>query len=349
VKQVVVRQFGGPEVLEIINQPTPVPGAGEVLVRLTSVGMNHADLMARAGEYKLSSGQPPFTPGIEGGGVVEAAGTAVQDVKAGQRVILSPDAPRRMNPSGGMDGTYTTHYVVPSEQVIRVPDAVPDDQIGALWLSYLTAWGCLVWKQGLRAGQFVGIPAASSSVALAAAQVARHVGAIPIGLTTSAEKIDEIKALPGNAYEHLVLTRAPDGSMARWHREMMSLTGGRGVDVFFDPVAAGEYLNTEIRCLAEHGTIWVYGLLGKPGTVDVSPLIRKYAAIRGWLLNELNANGGEAAREGCRHILQGFESGAYRQHIAAKFGLDDVRRAHEEMARGAHVGKLVLLPQQLPA
>jgi NADPH:quinone reductase-like Zn-dependent oxidoreductase len=306
--------------------------------------MNHADLMGRAGEYKLSSGNPPFTPGIEGGGRIDAIGSGVNGVSVGDRVILSPDAPRRTNATGGMDGTYCTHYVVEAEQVLSAPDSIPDDQLGAIWLSHLTAWGCLVWKQQLRPGQYVGIPAASSSVALAAAQIAREAGGIPIGLTTSAQKVETIKALAENAYEHLVVTRAADGTNARWHRDVLSLTSGHGIDVFFDPVAAGEYLNTEIRCLAEHGTIWVYGLLGKPDIVDVSPLIRKYASIRGWLLNELNADGGGAAAEGCRHILDGFARGVYHQHVDRTFALSDVRQAHEYMARGAHVGKLVLLP-----
>jgi NADPH:quinone reductase-like Zn-dependent oxidoreductase len=342
--QITVPQFGGPEVLAIAELPTPEPAANEVRVALTSIGMNHADLMARAGDYKLSSGNPPFTPGIEGGGRIDAVGAGVQNLKVGDRVILSPDAPRRMNATGGMDGTYATHYIVPAAQVLAAPDPIPDEQLGAIWLSYLTAWGCLVWKQQLRPGQFVGLPAASSSVALAAAQFAREAGAIPIGLTTSAEKIDAIKALPESAYEHLVLTRAPDGSNARWHRDVLSLTEGHGIDVFFDPVAAGEYLNTEIRCLAEHGTIWVYGLLGKPDVVDVSPLIRKYASIRGWLLNELNENGGAAAREGCQHILEALAQRTYRQHIDKTFPLTDVREAHEYMSRGAHLGKLVLIP-----
>ncbi|MGI8906481.1 MAG: alcohol dehydrogenase catalytic domain-containing protein [Candidatus Sumerlaeaceae bacterium] len=344
MKQVVVRQFGGPEVLDLIELPTPQPGNGEVRIALTSIGMNHADLMARRGEYKLSSGEPPFTPGIEGGGMIDALGAGVTTHQIGQRVILSPEAPRRFNTTGGMAGTYATHTIVPSQQAFAAPDSIPDNQLGALWLSYLTAWGCLIWKQRLHAGQFVGLPAASSSVAMAAAQVARAVGAIPIGLTTSTEKVENLRSLHGNAYEHIITTHTAEGGSTRWHREIMSLTADHGIDVFFDPVAAGEYLNAEIRCLAAHATIWVYGLLGRPGTVDVSPLIRKHAAIRGWLLNELSADGGAAAGEGCSHILDGFSEGIYQQHLARTFSLGDVRHAHEEMERGAHIGKFVLIP-----
>ena len=129
-----------------------------------------------------------------------------------------------------------------------------------------------------------------------------------------------------------------------WHREIKRITDGRGVNVFFDPVAAGAYLETEIRCLAQHGVVWVYGLLGQAGKVDVTPLIRKHAAIRGWAQAELVAAGPAAFEPGYRHIVEGFESGAYQQRVAEVFALDDVRQAHETMERGRHIGKLVLKP-----
>jgi NADPH:quinone reductase-like Zn-dependent oxidoreductase len=83
MKRVVVRQFGDVDQLDVLDEPTPQPGRGQVLVRLTSIGMNHADLMARRGEYRLSSGDPPFTPGLEGGGVIEAVGADVSDPRSG--------------------------------------------------------------------------------------------------------------------------------------------------------------------------------------------------------------------------------------------------------------------------
>lgn len=340
MKQVVVRAFGGVDAMEIEEVPTPRPGAGQVLVRLTSIGMNHADLMARRGEYKLSSGEPPFTPGLEGGGVIEAVGEGVDASRVGQRVTLSPDAPRRT--AGGFGGTYRSHYLLPADRALPAPDAVPDEQLGALWLPYLTAWGCLIWKQNLQPGQVVALPAASSSVAPAAAQVVKHAGGVTIGLTSSGDKVDAIQRLDTARYDHLIVTHEPDGAMRPWRRQVREVAPD-GVDVFFDPVAAGEYLDTEIRCLAQHGTIWVYGLLADPGVVDVTPLIRKHAAIRGWALAELTADDA-AWKAGCDAIFQGFVDGVYRQHVAATFRLDDARRAHEEMEEGRHIGKLVLVP-----
>ncbi|MCX5660134.1 MAG: zinc-dependent alcohol dehydrogenase family protein [Planctomycetota bacterium] len=343
MKQVVIRKFGGVEMLDVDELPTPEPGQGEIRVRLTSVGMNHADLMARRGEYRLLSGAPPFTPGLEGGGIIDAIGPSVLDRDVGQRVVLGPEAPRASAGAARIGGTYRSHYICRAEQAWPAPDAIPDNQLGALWLTYLTAWGCLVWKQQIRAGDFVGLPAASSGVALAAAQIVRSLGAVAVGLSTRQEKIDRLKALPESAFDHYVLTH--DGPTLRpWHQDIKKITSGHGIDVYFDPVASGEYLSTEIRSLAQGGAIHVYGLLGEPGPIDIHPLIRKSGTIRGWMLGELTSPGPASFGPGCRHILEGFAQGVYRQHVDQAFPLADVRRAHEVMEAGKHVGKLVLVP-----
>jgi NADPH:quinone reductase-like Zn-dependent oxidoreductase len=196
----------------------------------------------------------------------------------------------------------------------------------------------------LQPGQIVVLPAASSSVALAAAQIVRERGAGPIGLTTSPEKVEILKAIPSCAYEDILVARRGDSTEHEWVNALRRKTRGRGVDVFFDPVAAGEFLQNEIRCLAQRGTIWVYGLLGKPGHLDVTPLIRKWASIRGWVLGELTSADPALVDRACRDLLEGFARGAYRQHIGGTYALGEVRRANEEMELGRHIGKLVLVP-----
>ncbi len=342
MKSVIVKQFGGPQVLDVREEPTPKPGRGQALVRLTSIGMNHADLMARRGEYRLASGDPPFTPGLEGGGVIEAVGEGVEGWQPGHRVILSPDYPRPI--AGPHGGTYRSHALAEPAQLVPAPDAIPDDQLGAIWLPYLTAWGCLVWKQHLDEGQSVAIPAASSSVGLAAAQVVKHVGGVAIGLTTRQSKADALAKLDTSEFDHVIVTHEDDGRMRPWHRDVRERTDGRGVDVCFDPVAAGAYLDAELRCLAQGGTIWVYGLLGKPDVLDVSPLIRLQASIRGWILYELVQAGERAWRSACERILAAFAEGRFRQQVGGRYALDDAQRAHAEMEEGDHVGKLVLVP-----
>lgn len=331
--KVIVKAFGGVDQFQIVEQPDLIPDRQQVVVRLTSIGINYADIMARRGEYKLISGSPPFTPGVEAGGIIEAVGEAVVDRQVGQRVVLSIDAL-----TGRGAGTYQSHYLTTADRTIPAPEGIADHLLGALWLPFMTAWGCLIWKQNLQPGQVVLIPAASSSVALAASQIVKQQGGIAIGTTTSPEKVAKLQAMPEAQFDHLVVTRDRD-----WGKEIRQLTAGKGYHVAFDPIAAGDFLNTEIRLLRQGGTIWVYGLLGQPDIVDVTPLIRKFGAIRGWLLNEITEYP-ESAQRGYQHILAGMAAGEYQLSVAGTFPLKEVAHAHQVMEAGSHIGKFILIP-----
>ncbi|MEM9087416.1 MAG: zinc-binding dehydrogenase [Cyanobacteria bacterium P01_F01_bin.53] len=337
-QQVIVTAFGGIENLQVQQVASQSPGPDEVAITLTSIGMNQADLMARRGEYRLSSGEPPFTPGIEGGGKITAIGTNVRDRKVGQRVILTLGAVAGK-------GTYRTEFIAKSQETIPIPAGIDDTLIGALWLPFMTAWGALAWRQNLQPGQTVLLPAASSSVAIAASQIVKALGGITIGTTTSPAKVEALQALAAAQYDHIVVTSSKvkqPTTQQPWWRTVKKLTKGKGLDVIFDPVAAGEFLHHEIRLLAHGGTLWIYGLLGTPDTIDVSPLIRKDASIRGWLLNFIV--GTPAEIEGYQHILENVAAGNYALPIAARFPLEQVRAAHTEMEAGGHIGKYVLTP-----
>lgn len=350
MQQVIVSQFGGPEVLDVRELDTPDPRGDQVRVRVTSIGLNHADLMGRAGQYKLSTGDPPFTPGLEGGGIVEAHGENVDASWLGRRVTLGPEATRLSRGADRVPGTYRSHLLCKPGDLVAIDTSkqhLPDAALGTLWLSHFTAWGALEWKlQRLGTalqGKHVALTAASSAVALAAAQVVRHHGGRAIGLTSSPSKHDALV----DAYDELIITHDPDGSQRPFRRDLKRLTDGRGVDVVFDPVAAGPYLNELILGLAQHGTIVVYGLLGKPGVVDVTPLIRKHAVIVGYVNDEIfEAPGGghEAIHAGIAHVVEGFAKGVYAQRVARTFPLADVREGHRVMHEGGHVGKLILVP-----
>lgn len=332
--KVVVTTFGGVENLQVVEESPKVLQPNEVAIALKSVGMNQADLMARRGEYRLSSGEPPFTPGIEGGGVIVEVGSQVTDRQIGQRVILSLGA-------AAGNGTYRTRFVTTAQNTLQVPDTIDERLLGALWLPFVTAWGALVGRQNIQSGQIVLLPAASSSVAIAASQIVKQYGGITIGTTTSPEKIDALKKLPAAKYDHIVLTTDSAGSIP-WWKTIKRLTQGHGVDIVFDPVAAGEFLHHEIRLLAQGATLWVYGLLGTPGTLDVSPLIRKDAAIRGWLLNHITNT--PAEQVAYTHILDNVATGNYQMPIAGAFMLEQVQTAHAEMEKGNHIGKYILTP-----
>lgn len=336
MKQVIVTAFGGVENLQVQTVADPHPRSNEVVINLTSIGMNQADLMARRGEYRLSSGEPPFTPGIEGGGVIVEVGSAVSDRHAGQRVILSLGAPVGV-------GAYRSQFVARAADTVLVPDGIDDALIGALWLPFLTAWGALVWRQNVQRGQVVLLPAASSSVAIAASQIVKQRGGITIGTTTSPAKVEALKNLSAAQYDHIVVTSNPAQPWWKTVKQIAQAEGNRkGVDVIFDPVAAGDFLHHEIRLLAKGATLWVYGLLGTPGSVDISPLIRKDAAIRGWLLNFITGTAAET--EAYAHILENVAAGTYQMPIAGTFSLDQVCAAQTAMEKGDRIGKFILKP-----
>ena len=341
-----INKFGGPEVLKVKSQPTPEPGPMQVRVRVTSIGLNHADLMGREGNYKASTGDPPFTPGIEAGGIIEQTGDEVDVSRIGERVVLAPSLPRPI--AGAHGGTYRSHIVIDESLALLAPDALPDEQLGAVWLPYLTAWGCLAWKDRLKPGSIVGIPAASSSVGLAAAQVVKALGGTAVGLTSSPNKAQALQTLTTARFDHLIVTHDRDEqgnrTMRPWHREIKQLTDGKGIDVYFDPVASGAYLSAEVRSLARGGRIYIYGLLGDPGVVDLSPLIIKKASLHGWVIDEIVSAGDEVCGKACKDILHRFADGTFEQHIGGTYPMSEVQRAHEEMGRGKHIGKLVLVP-----
>jgi len=200
-KRVICKKFGGPEVLSLIKEEIPQLQSDEVLVKITSIGMNHAELMARRGEYKISSGEPPFTPGMEAGGIIEEIGEKVLDRKKGDRVVLSPGVTRH-----GLNGSYISHFICSASETLSVPNSIPNEAIGAIWLSFLTAWGCFSWKQNLQPGQTVLIPAASSSVGIAASQVVKALGGIAFGATSHPEKLNRLIDMKVCTFEHILTT-----------------------------------------------------------------------------------------------------------------------------------------------
>ncbi len=163
-------------------------------------------------------------------------------------------------------------------------------------------------------------------------------GGIAIGTTTSPDKLDRLSAMDEAPFDHLFCTQEP-----AWHKKVKAATDGRGVDVIFDPVAAGDFLSKEIRLLAPGGTLWIYGLLGEPGVVDVTPLILKRATLRGWLNNELTDDA-KALALGYEHVLSHLADGRYRMPVAATFALHDARSAHVALMAGRHIGKMILVP-----
>ena len=181
-----MHQHGGPEVLKLEDVTLPAPGAGEVRIRVEAIGLNRSEAMFRSGKYPIKPPLPCYV-GYEAAGVVESFGPDVTGLAAGDRVCVLP------NYRLGDYGVYGEQAIVPARSVIAAPPGLSPAEAASVWMQYFTAWAIL--EAGKAAiGDHVLIPAASSSVGLAAIQLANWAGAVPIALTRSSAKAAALTA-----------------------------------------------------------------------------------------------------------------------------------------------------------
>ncbi|WP_323809090.1 zinc-dependent alcohol dehydrogenase family protein [Kitasatospora acidiphila] len=212
-KMVLFDEPGGPEVLRIADVELGEPGPDQVLVRTEAIGLNRAEALFRAGAYYYQPTLPASRLGYEAAGMVVAVGSAVTGFAVGDPVVST------VGGHMSTDGVYGDHFLLPAASLDRRPDGVDSVTAAASWLSYGTAYGALVERGGLRPGDHVVITAASSSVGVAAIQIANHFGAIPIAVTRTAGKRDQLLKL--GAAQVIVSDEEPVVERVR------ELTGGR--------------------------------------------------------------------------------------------------------------------------
>ncbi len=213
---------GGPEVLQIEDLEVGDPGPGEVKIRVEAIGLNRAEAMFRSGTY-LEEPRLPARLGYEASGVVEVLGPGVAGLKPGDPISVIPAF------SLNKYGVYAEEAIVPASAVVKRPAGLRAVEAAAVWMAYPTAYGALISIGEVALGDGVLIPAASSSVGLAAIQIANAVGAVPIATTRTAEKRERIRQA-GAA--HVIVTNDQD-----LVAEVMRITQGKGARVIFDPVA----------------------------------------------------------------------------------------------------------------
>ncbi|MEG2976287.1 MAG: zinc-dependent alcohol dehydrogenase family protein [Comamonas sp.] len=319
--------LGGPEVLQFHEEPDSAAlGADEVRIRVKAIGLNRADAMFRRGSY-IEKAQLPSRLGYEAAGLIEAVGAGVTGLKVGDAVSVIPTMDL------GRYGTYGETAVVPARFVALKPESLSFAQAASAWMQYITAYGGLIAAGGLRAGEHVLITAASSSVGLAAIQIALSVGAIPIATTLDMAKKDAVLAL-GAA--HVIATRDEDLGEAL-HR----IVGPDGLQRAFDAVG-GPQVETIAAAMAPGGIIVSHGMLDPAATpFPLRLALRKSLTMRGYVFTEIvgNADKLEAAK---RFILQGLSSGSLRPVVDKIFAFDDLVEAHRYLESNQQIGKIVV-------
>ncbi|MGH8574357.1 MAG: zinc-dependent alcohol dehydrogenase family protein, partial [Gammaproteobacteria bacterium] len=246
--------------MQFEDLPVGEPGQGEMRVRVEAIGLNRAESMFRSGAYL----EPPRLParlGYEASGVVEALGPGVNGFAPGDAVSVIPAF--SMNDYG----VYADAAIVPAYGVVKRPNGASAIEAAAVWMAYLTAWGALIDIGKLAKGEAVIIPAASSSVGLAAIQIANGVGAISIATTRTRAKA---RALSEAGAAHVIATSEQDLAA-----EANRITGGKGARIVFDPVA-GPQVEKLAEAASRDGLIFIYGALAAgPTPFPVIAAMRK--------------------------------------------------------------------------
>lgn len=320
-----IHKTGGPEVLELEDTEVGQPGPGEIRIRVEAIGLNRSEAMFRAGAYLV----PPKLPtliGYEASGTVDALGEGVQGFKSGERVCVVPSY--RL----GEYGVYGEKAIVPARSVIAAPPQLSPVQAASIWMQYFTAFAIIeVAKIGI--GDYVLIPAASSSVGLAAIQLANWAGAVPIAATRHSTKA---AALREQGAQHVVATAESDVV-----QEVMRITGGKGARVVFDPVG-GPQVEKLANAMAEEGILFIYGgLSGQPTPYPHWPAALKGLSLRGWVASSI-WNKPERFARARELIVRGLTEGHLKPVIAKTFALGDIVEAHRYLESNQQIGKIVV-------
>jgi NADPH:quinone reductase-like Zn-dependent oxidoreductase len=319
-------EAGGPDVLEFIEVPVPAPEPREVRIKVKAIGINRADSMWRSDKY-VEPVKFPAGLGYEAAGVVDAVGKDVADFVAGDAVSTIPAF------SLNRYFTYGEVILAPVHAVVKHPESLSFVEAASIWMMFLTAYGALIFDAQVKAGDFVIIPAASSSVGLAAIQLAKYAGATPIALTRTSEKK---KHLHEAGAAHVIATQEQD-----MVAEVMRITNGNGARVAFDPVGGPDFPKL-ISALANQGIAYIYGALSEDDTpIPVLEMIRKMPTVKGYSIRLVT--GDEARRKvAVEYVTKGLASGALKPIIDRIFKFDDMVEVHRYLENSGQFGKIVV-------
>ena len=306
-------EFGGPEVLKLVEVDPPVPGEGEVLIRVTHAGLNFADTHQRTNTY-LAAAQLPLVPGGEVAGVREDTGA---------RVVALVGT-----------GGYAEYATAPEALTFPIPDGVDDGTALALLLQGLTAWHLYRTSAHLRAGESVVVHAAAGGVGSLAVQLGQAMGAGRVIATASTE---EKRALALELGADAAVDAAPEGMKDR----LVEANGGHRVDIVLE-MAGGEVFEQSLEALAPFGRLVTYGIAsGQPNTVQNGALMRTSRAVVGfWLMHAIRRP--EMVREGLEDLFARVARGELRAVVGPAYPLAEAARAQADLQERRTTGKVLL-------
>lgn len=326
MKAIQVTRSGGPEVLQLIDQPTPTPGPGQILIEVKAAGINFADIVAREGHYPPAP-PPPFVPGYEAAGIVSAVGEGVTGWNVGDRVLSLT--------SENCTNGYAEYAVVDAAGAAPLPEAVDFAEATALLIQGLTAYGLLTLAVPEIKGKSVLITGAAGGVGSLLVQLAKRLGAgTVIGLASTEDKRAKVKELGAD--------EAIDYTQDGWPEIVKAATGGKGVDIYLD--ATGDSAGG-LKPLASGGYWVVYGGQATSETAltgsDLSSTVFGGQTIRGWNLTRTPQ---EIIPETLKQLIGWVADGTLKITTEDRFPLADAAKAHQAIVDRKTTGKVVLEP-----
>ena len=323
MRAIVVREFGGPDVMHVEERPTPKPGPGDVLVRVHAAGVNPVDSYIRSGTYARKP-TLPYVPGTDGAGEVETVGADVTGFKHGDRVYIAGD-----NVTLGA-GTYAEHAICAPTQLHRLPPRVTYGQGASLGVPYATAYRSLFDRAKARPGDTVLVHGATGGVGIAAVQICKMHGMRVLATGGSERGIEVVRENGADA----IFNHREDGYL----HGISAATGGHGVDIILE-MAAHFNLDKDLGLLARNGRIVVVGNRGRV-EIDARQAMARDAAILGMTL--FNVTPPELVSIHSA-LVAGLANGSVSPIVGREMPLADAARAHEAVLEPGALGKIVLV------
>ncbi|OZI24690.1 NAD(P)H-quinone oxidoreductase [Bordetella genomosp. 7] len=323
MRAIEISQPGGPEVLVPAERPMPEPGPGEVLIKVAAAGINRPDVFQRKGNYAPPPGASDL-PGLEVAGEIVGGDAAAAGFAVGDKVCA-------LVAGGG----YAEYCVAPAVQCLPIPRGLTEIEAAGLPETYFTVWSNVFDRGALQAGETLLVHGGASGIGTTAIQLARAMGHTVYATVGSDERARAVEALGA--------TRGINYNTQDFVQEVRDATGGAGVNVILDMVA-GEYINRNLKCLADDGRIVIIALLGGArAEVDGNQILRRRLTITGSTLRPRPVEfKGAIARSLRKHAWPLLEAGSIKPVVHATFPLEQASAAHAMMEAGENIGKIIL-------
>lgn len=324
MKAVLCRELGPADKLELADIEDPVAGPGQAVVAVKAAGINFPDLLIIQGKYQFKP-ELPFVPGGEAAGIVESVGDGVTNVKPGDRVIVTT-----------MTGAFAEKVVAPAAMLMPMPDAMSFEVGAGFTITYATSYHALKDRANLKAGETVLVLGAAGGVGLATVQLAKAMGAKVIAAASSDAKLEVCRAAGADE----VLNYATEDMKTR----LKELTGGRGVDVVYDPVG-GDYTEVAVRALAPNGRLLVIGFAaGDIPKIPLNLLLLKQSALVGVFWGAWAGANPKGQVANMKEMFAMIAEGRLDPKVTEIYPLADFTSAFEALSARRATGKVILVP-----